>query len=107
MTIDRIRTLRALLAAGTPRPWGMKESSNAGGRLHRAGISQEDLAMDPQEDLELLVAAVNELPDLLDVVEAVAAIYPPPGKDSRLSLTEHVVAEQRLEDALAKLRGER
>lgn len=65
----KTEALRELLAKASPRPWGrsgdlIDDGGPEGNVLHQC-LCEEDAA--------LIVAAINALPALLDVVEAAAA----------------------------------
>ena len=62
MSDDDIAELRRLLAAASPRPW-----------KHVSWWDQCEDAIICEQDLALIAAAVNALPDLLDEVERLRA----------------------------------
>lgn len=57
---DALTQLEGLAKAATPGPYTVKPSSNCGARLHREGIHQSDLAMEPEADCALFAACSPE-----------------------------------------------
>ncbi len=71
--MTRIDDLRALLALATARPWAHDEEGRWGTIING---DDDVLMIDECEaaDAALLVAAVNALPDLLDIADAAEAL---------------------------------
>lgn len=78
-----VAELRRLLSAATPGPWGefaesgdwWVEHSDAdgnptGGFVCKSDTAGNDATWEKQEDIDLMIAAVNALPALLAVAEA-------------------------------------
>jgi hypothetical protein len=62
-----VSDLRDLLNKATPGPWIRPWGTH---KIHQAfGMGSDHIGL-PQSDLDLIVASVNALPALLDVVEA-------------------------------------
>ena len=82
-----VSRLRELLAEGTPRPWRIGLEGDNTGWPESSVWSTEDNCVGEcyrnasEQDAALIIAAVNALPKLLDVVEAARAVPRPCGCD--------------------------
>ena len=98
MPSDPIQHLRELLAKATPGPCLRRTRS-----VYRGGKCwyEDDRTDREHEDMDLIVAAVNSLPALLDVAEAARQVE----RNDRISVVweDHLIAFSMLRNALAKL----